>query len=201
MAIIERSRSASVDLRVVDPTDGPAEVARAMAEVPDVIAVGIQPGAVHPLQVAREAAERIPATRILILAVREQAAHAYQAVRIGAWGWVDPAAGPDELHAAAEAVAQGEAVLGPRHAAWVLRELESAGQPEPGNPPAPDQLTVSERTVLLLLAEGTSPQAVADHLGVSTRVIGRHAGSAVARLHRRYRRPSSGTDHHSPAVG
>lgn len=200
MAIMERSRVADLDLRVVDRVDGPEMLDRALAEVPDVVAIPIDHPTLHPLRLCREAGDRAPVTRVLVVAPPEHAAHAYQAVRVGAWGAIDPAAGPGELQAAAQAVTRGEAVLPARLAAWVLRELLEADATTEG-PPAPDQLTITERTVLRLLAEGTSPTAVADHLGQSERVVGRHVGSAVARLHRRYRRPSEATGQVSPAVG
>ena len=129
-------------------------------------------------------------SRVLAQAAPDQAAHSYQAIRVGAWGCLDPHAGPAELHDAAEAVARGEALLPARHAARVLRELDDPTPRPAGGQPTPDRLTAAERTVLRLLAEGAHPEAIADHLGVSPRVVGRHAGSAVARLHKRYRRPS-----------
>jgi len=200
MAIMERSRLADLDLRVVDRVDGPEMLGRVLATVPDVVAIPIDHPTLHPLRLCREAGDRAPVTRVLVVAPPEHAAHAYQAVRVGAWGAIDPTAGPDELQATAQALARGEAVLPARLAAWVLRELLDADTTTEG-PPAPDQLTITERTVLRLLAEGTSPAAVADHLGQSERVVGRHVGSAVARLHRRYRRPSETTGQVSPAVG
>lgn len=187
---MERTPVEQLDLRVVESTDGPDVLAVILAEVPDVVVVSVQPGPIHPLQLCREVADRAPVSRVLVQAAPDQAAHSYQALRVGAWGCVDPAAGPAELHDAAEAVARGEALLPARHAAWVLRELGDEAPVAPGSPPTADRLTATERTVLRLLAEGAHPEAVADHLGVTRRVVGRHAGSALCRLHRRYRRPS-----------
>jgi len=190
MAIMERTPVEQLDLRVVETTDPPDVLGVILAEVPDVVVVSVQPGPIHPLQLCREVADRAPVSRVLVQAAPDQAAHSYQALRVGAWGCLDPAAGPAELHAAAEAVARGEALLPARHAAWVLRELDDEAPTAPGSPPTAGRLTATERTVLRLLAEGTHPEAVADHLGVTRRVVGRHAGSALSRLHRRYRRPS-----------
>jgi DNA-binding NarL/FixJ family response regulator len=187
MAIIEQAQVEQVDLRVIDPTDGPEVLEQVLDEVPDVVVVSVRPGPIHPLRLCREVADHSPVSRVLVQATAEQAAHSYQALRVGAWGCLDPEAGPAELHDAAEAAARGEALLPARHAAWVLRELEDAGTPAPGSPPTADHLTAAERAVLHLLAEGAHPDTIADHLGVSRRVVGRHAGSALARLHRRYR--------------
>ncbi len=191
MAITERTPVDQLDLRVVETTDGPEVLGVILADVPDVVVVSMAPGPIHPLQLCREVADRSPVSRVLVQAAPDQAANSYQAIRVGAWGCLDPAAGPAELHDAAEAVTRGQALLSPRHAAWVLRELDDPTPLPAGGPPTPDRLTAAERTVLCLLAEGTHPEAIADHLGISPRVVGRHAGSALARLHRRYRRPSA----------
>jgi DNA-binding NarL/FixJ family response regulator len=200
MAIMERTRTNDIDLRVVEPTDRPDVLAQILVEVPDVVVVSMRPGAIHPLQLCREVADRAPVSRVLVQAAPDEAAHSYQALRVGAWGCLDPDAGPAELHEAAEAAARGEAILPARHAAWVLRELDEATHAAGGTAPTPDRLTAAERTVLRLLAEGANPESIADHLGISPRVVGRHAGSALARLHKKYRRPSQGTDGQSPAV-
>jgi DNA-binding NarL/FixJ family response regulator len=199
MAIMERSRTDDIDLRVIEPGDGPDTLRQILADVPDVVVVSVDPGGIHPLQLCREVADRAPVSRVLIQAAPDQAAHSYQALRVGAWGCLEPTAGPADLHDAAEAAARGEAILPGRHAAWLLRELEDGGSPAPGTAPTPDRLTASERTVLRLLAEGAHPETIADHLGVSPRVVGRHAGSALARLHRKYRRPSEPTGGVTPA--
>jgi len=190
MAIMERTPVDQLDLRVVETTDGPEMLGLILGDVPDVVVVTVVPGPIHPLQLCREVADRTPVSRVIIQATPDQAAHSYQALRVGAWGCIDPDAGPAELHDAAEAVARGEALLPARHAAWVLRELDDDTPIPAGAAPTAERMTAAERTVLRLLAEGAHPETVADHLGVSPRVVGRHAGSALARLHRKYRRPS-----------
>ena len=199
MAIMERSRTDDIDLRVVEPTDGPQTLAEILADVPDVVVVPVRPGGIHPLQLCREVADHAPISRVLVQATPEEAAHSYQALRVGAWGCLETGAEPADLHDAAEAAARGEAILSARHAAWLLRELDEEGATAPGTAPSPERLTATERTVLRLMAEGADPEGISDHLGLSTRVVGRHAGSAVARLHRRYRRPSEDTAGITPA--
>lgn len=198
MTVMESPTIDEVDLRVLDPSDGPQAIDEIAVDVPDVVVVSL-PGPIHPLRLCREVADRAPVTRVLVRAGEDQAANSYQAIRIGAWGWIDEDATPAELDDAAEAVARGEAVLPGRHAAWVLRELED-GADAAGVQPSADRITAAERTVLQLLAQGADPESIGDHLGVSARVVGRHAGSAVARLHRRYRRPGEATGGTSPAV-
>ncbi len=189
MAIMESPTIDEVDFRVIEPTDGPETIEEIVLTVPDVVVVSLPPGPVDPLRLCREVADLAPVTRVIVRAATEQSANTYQAVRIGAWGWLDEDATPADLTFAAEAVARGEAMLSGQHAAWVLRELDD-GADAPGTPPGADRITAAERTVLQLLAQGADVHSIGDHLGVSARVVGRHAGSAVARLHRRYRQAS-----------
>ncbi len=200
MAIMERTAVDQLGLRVVETSEGPDVLDAIVDDVPDVVVVSVQPGAIHPLQLCRVVADRAPVSRVLVQAGADEAAHSYQALRVGAWGCLDPDAGPAELHDAAEAVARGEALLPPRHAAWVLRELADDAPAPAAAPPTAERLTTTETTVLRLLAEGTPRDAVADHLGLSGRVVGRHVASALARLHRRYRRPSTPADTTSVAI-
>jgi DNA-binding NarL/FixJ family response regulator len=200
MTIMDRPTADEVDLRAIGPSDGLETIDAILNEIPDVVVVTLEPGPIHPMRFCREVADRAPVTRVLIQAPPDQAANSYQAIRIGAWGCIDETASPSALYDAAEAAAQGEAILSARHAAWVLRELDEGVDPAPGTPPSVDRLTTTERSVLGLLVEGNDHEAIGDRLGVTARVVGRHAGSAVARLHRRYRRPSQGTGETSPAV-
>ena len=193
MAITERTQVDQLDLRMVESTDCLGTLAQILDEVPDVIVVTLEVGPIHPLRVCREVADRSPVSRVLIQAPADQAAHSYQALRVGAWGCIDSDAGPGELHEAAEAAARGEARLPARHAAWVLRELDSATEPAAGSAPTPDRMTAAERMVLRLLADGSSPEEIAEHLDTTPRVVGRHAGAALSRLHQRYRRPATGS--------
>jgi DNA-binding NarL/FixJ family response regulator len=188
MAIMERTRAEALDLRVVETHDGTDVLVALLADAPDVVVLTVDAAPIDPLRICREVADRSPVSRVLVQAGGDQAANAYQALRIGAWGCIDPEAGPGELHDAAEAVARGEALLPPRLAAWVLKELDDTTEPGAESVPSPERMTAAERIVLHMLAEGHDPETVGDHLGATVRVINRHAGSAVARLHKRYRR-------------
>jgi DNA-binding NarL/FixJ family response regulator len=187
MTVMDSPRIEEVDIHVVEPTDGPETIDQIVATVPDVVVVPLSPGQVHPLRLCREVANGAPVSRVVVRAAADQAANSYQAIRVGAWGWIDDDASPADVADATDAVARGEAVLTGSHAAWVLRELDDDTEAT-GTPPSPERLTAAERTVLQLLCRGADLETIGDHLGVSSRVIGRHAGSAVARLHRRYGR-------------
>ena len=63
MAIMERTRTDDIDLRVVEPTDGPDALVRILADVPDVVVISVQPGPIHPLQICREVADHAPISR------------------------------------------------------------------------------------------------------------------------------------------
>ena len=101
----------------METTDGPEVLGVILADVPDVVVVSVAPVPIHPLQLCREVADRSPVSRVLVQAAPDQAAQQLPGHPGRRLGCLDPDAGPAELHDAAEAVARGEALLPPRHAA------------------------------------------------------------------------------------
>jgi DNA-binding NarL/FixJ family response regulator len=186
MAVMDRPTVGETSVETPQSADDLAEVLKA---IPDVVVVTLPAEGVDPLRICREVADRAPVSRVVVQAATDQAAHAYQAIRVGAWAWVDANATPAEKADVFEGAARDESRLSARLAAWILRELDD-GEEQPGARPSADKLTAAERLVLRLMAEGADLDAIGNHLGISARVVGRHAASAVSRLHRRYRRPA-----------
>ncbi len=81
---------------------------------------------------------------------------------------------------------RGESLLSAAVTQKVLDDYERLER-SPGDVLAPTpELTAEEEEVLGLLAAGETPSSIADELEVTTRVVGLHAGHAVAKLHRTY---------------
>ena len=74
------------------------------------------------------------------------------ALRAGARGYLTKDAGAEEIRAAVEAVARGEAALDPSVQHHVVAALAGAGRRR--RPELPDDLTPREAEVLALIAEG-----------------------------------------------
>jgi DNA-binding NarL/FixJ family response regulator len=101
-------------------------------------------------------------------------------VKAGATGYLVKSAGRDELLAAVERTARGEAVFSPGLAGLVLGEFRrlSAGPVDDGAP----KLTEREVEVLRLVAKGMSARQVADRLVLSHRTVQNHVQNTLRKL-------------------
>jgi DNA-binding NarL/FixJ family response regulator len=101
------------------------------------------------------------------------------ALRAGARGYLTKDAGADQIRAAVEAVARGEAALDPavqHHVVAALTEPAEADEPE-----LPDGLTPREAEVLALIAAGLTNAEIADRLVVSAATVRTHVNHIFAK--------------------
>ena len=122
-----------------------------------------------------------PAPAVLALSVSDAAADVVPMIRAGALGYVTKTIDTDELVAAIERVAAGDAYFSPRLAAFVLQAFSSPVQaevPEPGL----ESLTAREREVLHHLARGYAYKQIAARLGISARTVESHVGAVLRKL-------------------
>jgi len=128
--------------------------------------------------IAGVAPER-PGVRFLALSVSDAAEDVISVIRAGARGYVTKTISGEELAAAIERVAQGDAVFSPRLAGFVLdafAEGERVGDAEL------DVLTSREREVLQLIARGYRYKEIAARLHLSVKTVEAHVSSVLRKL-------------------
>ena len=128
--------------------------------------------------IAGVAPER-PSVRFLALSVSDAAEDVISVIRAGARGYVTKTISGDELAAAVERVAQGDAVFSPRLAGFVLdafAEGDRVGDAEL------DVLTSREREVLQLIARGYRYKEIAARLHLSVKTVEAHVSSVLRKL-------------------
>jgi len=102
-------------------------------------------------------------------------------LRAGARGYLTKDAGAEEIRAAVEAVARGEAALDPsiqRHVVAALAGDEPATTAAPG---LPHELTPREAEVLALIAAGRTNAEIAEALVVSAATVKSHVNHIFAK--------------------
>jgi DNA-binding NarL/FixJ family response regulator len=127
--------------------------------------------------------------RFLALSVSDAAEDVIAVIRAGARGYVTKAISADELVAAIERVALGDAVFSPRLAGFVLDAF--AKQPAGAPDPELDQLTTREREVLRLLARGYAYKEISSTLSISIKTVESHASAVLRTLQLTNRRELS----------
>jgi RNA polymerase sigma factor (sigma-70 family) len=118
-----------------------------------------------------------PDVRFLALSVSDAAEDVIAVIRAGARGYVTKTISGEELAAAIERVASGDAVFSPRLAGFVLDAYrsEQAGSEL-------DELTPREREVLQLIARGYLYKEIASRLDISVKTVESHVSSVLRKL-------------------
>jgi DNA-binding NarL/FixJ family response regulator len=119
--------------------------------------------------------------RVLILTTFERDDYLFEALQIGASGFLLKTAPPEDLVTAVRVVARGEALLSPSVTRRVIQEV-TRHQRRPVPSPDLDRLTQRELEVLGLVAEGLSNAEIAARLYLSEATIKTHTSNLLAKL-------------------
>ncbi len=156
----------TLDLRVVAEADSLAQANQALQTQPlDLILLDLTLGQEDGAVLLQQLAHYIPAPRVLILSMHDDAALGSHLVGLGARGFIRKGAGASEILRASRAVLNGEIVLSSRAAQPAI-----AVAPGPRTSPV-DSLTARERLVLEGVGRGESSKEIATQLGVSAQTI------------------------------
>ncbi|APE36203.1 DNA-binding response regulator [Nocardia mangyaensis] len=178
--------AAQPDISVVgDAPDGKVAVAEAKRLRPDVVLMDVRMPEMNGLDAARAilAAGFEPPVRVLMLTTFDIDDYVYEALSLGASGFLLKDAPAEELVRAVRVVADGEALLAPtitrRLIADVTRRRNTARTPAA---PALSSLTPREREVLELVAKGLSNTEIAASLYVAEQTVKTHVSKVFSKL-------------------
>jgi NarL family two-component system response regulator LiaR len=139
----------------------------------------VMPG-MDGVEATRRLVARSPRTNVVMLTSYHDDEHIFPAIRAGALSYVLKEIGPEELADAVRKAAAGDAVLHPRVAARVVRELHGARAAEPN---VFHELSDREMEVLKLIAAGLSNAEIAGRLYVSEKTVKSHVSNILGKLH------------------
>ena len=184
---------AADDLQVVgEAIDGAQAVVLTRSERADVVLMDIRMPGVDGLEATRRisADEDLAGVKVIILTTFESDEYVYQAIRAGASGFLVKDTEPADLVQAVRVVAGGDALLSPS----VTRRLITDLATRPERPPPTDssgrvlaELTVREREVMGLVAEGLSNDEIAGRLFLSPLTSKTHVSRIMTKLDARDR--------------
>jgi len=174
------------DLEVIaEATDGPEALARALDEDVHLAILDVAMPGMTGLQVAAEIARRRDDLRVLMLSIHDDEHFLYEALRVGASGYVLKSAASRDLIEACRATMRGEPFLYPAAVAGLVRDfIERARR---GEELPRETLTPRETQVVKLIAEAHSTDEIAELLGISPKTVERHRENILAKLEMRDR--------------
>lgn len=157
-------------------TDGRQLVDSARRLKPDIIISDITMPAMSGIDALRQLKSERSSARFIFLTVHAEARVAAEAIRSGASGYLLKAAAGEELLEAIRAVMAGRTYLSPHITKDVLQAMSEPGD---GNE---QTLTVRQREVLQLIAQGKRMKEIAAELNISVRTVEDHKSQLLHAL-------------------
>lgn len=170
------------DMEVVgEATDGFAAVEMAKELSPDVVLMDITMPGLNGLEAARQIRRRDSLVGILMLTMHQEEEFFFNAIKVGASGYVPKAAQESEVLEAVRTVGAGKTYIHPSVAkSLVTHYLEMTRAEELADPY--ERLTDREKEILHLIAAGNTNREIAEALFISVNTVHNHRTSIMDKL-------------------
>ena len=169
------------DIEVVAEASNGLEAVEKVARFqPTVVLMDIRMPELDGLQATRRILAVDGAARILILTTFDLDEYVYEALRVGASGFVLKDDPPEQLLAAIRIVAGGDALLSPAVTKRVIKQFTRIPQPSP--PKQLEELTERELDVFRLIARGLSNAEIGRELYISDTTVKTHITHILQKL-------------------
>ena len=165
---------------VAEATDGEEAVNLALTEDVHLAILDISMPRKTGLQAAREITHRKPEVRVLMLSMHDNEQYLYEAIKVGASGYVLKSAVDRDLVEACRAAMRGEPFLYPGGVRALMREYVERARA--GDVLRGELLTPREEEIVKLVAEAHTTKQIAEVLHLSEKTVENHRANAMRKL-------------------
>src|SRR6266851_3307340 len=174
---------------VAEADDGREALRQIEIHRPHIVLMDIMMPGLNGLEATARIAKDFPKTRVIILTMNAAEEYVLKAMRVGAAGYLLKDGNPAELEQAIRAVARGETFLSSKVSHHLVSgyvygkgHLEVDGRESSIGSMATDKLTLRQREVLQLIAEGNTTKEIAKKLSISVKTVETHRMQLMERL-------------------
>jgi DNA-binding NarL/FixJ family response regulator len=169
------------DLEVVaEAGDGSEAIEQALHTQLDLAVLDVSMPRLTGLQAARHLRAQRPGLKVLILSMHDNEQFFFEALKVGASGYVLKTAANEDLVEACRAALRGEPFLYPGAVRALIRDFLERGRS--GEDVPEDPLTPREGEVVKLIAEGHSTKEIAAILTITENTVERHRANVLDKL-------------------
>ncbi len=171
--------SSEEDIEVVGEASTAAQaLGRIRATKPDVAVLDVRLPDGSGIDVCREIRSTLPATRCLMLTGYDDDDAIYAAVLAGASGYVIKDIRGSGLVESVRAVAAGRSLLDPTLNRRVVERINESHETDPRL----ESLTIRERQILPLIAEGLTNREIGERLGLAEKTVKNYISGLLSKL-------------------
>ena len=150
---------------------------------PDMVIVDVSMPNLRGLEATREIKMTHPQVKVIILTMHKDKEYLYHALSAGAEGYLLKEDADVELFAAINAIRQGGSYISPLLAPQMTDIFLERQRPGEGEGKFPTEiLTIREREIIKLIAEGKSSRDIAGLLYISSRTVQHHRANLMKKL-------------------
>jgi two-component system response regulator NreC len=169
------------EVQVVGEAGNGREAVRLVTErKPDVVIMDVNMPDLNGIEATRLLLKELPAVKVIGLSMYSDKRFVAGMLRAGASGYLLKAGAFEELATAIQTVMAGDIYLSPRVTGVVIEDYVGRLTQEKSAPTK--TLSLREREVLQLLAEGKSSKDIASHLHVSEKTVHTHRQHIMEKL-------------------
>ena len=171
---------AEADIEVVgEALNGREALNLAESLQPDVVLMDITMPEMDGLEATREIKTRFPQINVLVLTMHRSDEYFFEMLKAGASGYILKGAKTSELINAVRVVQQGEVFLYPTMTQKLVNGYLELSEWDKESGPS---LSLREKEILSLLAEGYSNKEIADLLVISPSTVNSHRSNVMDKL-------------------
>ncbi|MCS7273027.1 MAG: response regulator transcription factor [Fimbriimonadales bacterium] len=163
-------------------SDGEQAVQLALQFEPQVVLMDIQMPRLDGIEATRRIKRALPHVQVVIWTIFADDAHVFEALKVGAIGYLLKDSPAHEIVEGIHAAARGESLLHPAVARRVIQEFQRMRAATEHAPDLLCELTPRETEVLRLLAEGMRNREIAARLYVSEKTVRNYISNILFKL-------------------